>query len=175
MPLRQFDNLTTIPQRQKPDEDSGVVSIIGDKILWHNEDIVFAAMNLSDIAITGEYTNDSGPWFDDWFITLVGKNGEWINIPWYANGIDELTKVLSEKFEAGLNISSLANSAVWKSIVRFPESLKDKPLFILVPSVYYKEPKTFFDRILYAMGLGKFNTTKQKELSNDVKEFLKQK
>lgn len=173
MTLPKFRHSASTSQRQKPDEDSGIVSIIGDKILWHNEDIVFAAMNLSDIAIIGEHTNNSGPWFDDWFITLVGKNGQWINISWYANGVDELTKILSEKFQAGLNISNLANSTIWNSIVRYPETLKDKPVFILVPSIFYKEPKTFFDRILFAMGLGKFNTTKQKELSNDVKEFLK--
>lgn len=154
--------------RQNPEHSSGIIAIEGDKIIWHNTDLVFATFNLSNIVVIGEYTNSNGPWFDDWFITFVTKDGKWFSIPWYADNIDELTKILCDKFQPDLNVSYLTNSTIWKSIVRHPANLKDKPLFVLTPSKNYKEPKTFFDKILSSIGLGNFDTTKDISLTDEV-------
>ena len=84
--------------RQKQEQSSGIITIEGDKIIWHNTDLIFATFNLSDIVVIGEHTNSNGPWFDDWFITFVTKDGKWFSIPWHADNIDELTKILCSKF-----------------------------------------------------------------------------
>lgn len=158
--------------RQKSDQSSGVVTIQGDEVIWHNVDLVFATFNLHDIVVIGEHTNSNGPWFDDWFIDFVTKDGKWFSIPWYADNIDALTNVLCDKFQSDLKISYLTNSTNWNSIVRHPSNLKSKPLFVLTPSDSYKEPRNFFERFLAGIGLGNFDTTKNVNLTPDVKKEL---
>lgn len=158
--------------RPKSEQSSGTITIEGDRITWHNIDLVFATFNLAEIIVIGEHTNSNGPWFDDWFIDFVTKNGKWFSIPWYADNIDALTEILCDKFEPDLNISYLTNSASWNSIVRYPSNLKGKPLFVLTPSTTYKEPKNFFQRLLAGIGLGNFDTTKDINLTSDVKNEL---
>jgi hypothetical protein len=161
-----------ISSRQRPEQSSGIISIEGDKVIWHNIDLVFATFNLSDIVVIGEHTNSNGPWFDDWFIDFVTKGGKWFSIPWYADNIDELTKLLCAKFEADLNGSFLTGSTKWASVVRHPVHLKNKPLFKLTPTENYKEPKTIFDKMLYSFGLGNFDTTKKLDITDEVKSEL---
>lgn len=165
----------TTPQtssRQRPEQSSGIIAVEGDKVIWHNEDLVFATFNLSDIVIIGEKTNSNGPWFDDWFLTFVTKDGNCFDIPWYADNIDELTKILCDRFQPDLNVSYLTNSTKWNSIVRHPSSLKGNNLFVLTPIKTYKEPKTIFDKILSSVGLGNFDTTKEISLTDEVKKEL---
>ena len=163
---------TLTSSRQKPEQSSGKVTVEGDKVIWHNEDLVFSKFNLSDIIVIGENTNSNGPWFDDWFLTFVTKDGNWFNIPWYADNIDELTKSLCERFQPDLNVSYLTNSTKWDSIIRHPSSLRGSNLFLLRPIKNYKEPKNFFEKMLSSVGLGHFNTTKEVDLTDDVKKEL---
>ena len=158
--------------RQRPEQSSGIITVDGDKVIWHNEDLVFSTFNLSDIAVIGEKTNSNGPWFDDWFLTFVTKDGNWFDIPWYADNIEELTKILCDRFQSDLNVSYLTNSTKWNSIVRHPSSLKGMNLFVLTPTKSYNAPKTFFDKILSSVGLGNFDTTKNISLTDDVKKVL---
>lgn len=114
----------------------------------------------------------NGPWFDDWFLTFVTKDGNCFNIPWYADNIDKLTKVLCNRFQSDLNVSYLTNSTTRNSIVRYPSNLKGHTLFVLTPSKKHKEPKTFLDKILSSVGLGNFDTTKDVDLTDEVKKEL---
>jgi hypothetical protein len=50
--------------------------------------------------------------------------------------------------------------------------LKEKALFTLIPSANYKEPKTFFDKILSSVGFGSFNTTQDIAVTEEVKGEL---
>lgn len=120
----------------------------------------------------GEYTNSDGPYFDDWFITFVTKDRHWQSIPWYADNIDELTQYLSNKFQQDFNVTYLAGSTEWKSIIRYPVHLKGKTLFTLTPSATYKEPKTFLDKILSSVGIGNFDTTHIITLTQEVQNEL---
>jgi hypothetical protein len=163
---------TQTSSRQKPEQSSGIVTIQDDKIIWHNEDLVFTTFNLSDIIVIGEHTNSNGPWFDDWFLTFVTKDGNWFSIPWYVDNIGEFTKVLCDRFQPDMNLSYLTNSTTWNSIVRYPLHLKGHPLFVLTPSKTYKEPGTFFERILSSVGLGNFDTSKDIHLTDEIKKEL---
>lgn len=128
------------------ENSSGIVRLQGDTVFWDYNNKNILQIDLNDIAIIGEYTNSEGPYLDDWFLVFVTKDGQWQNIPWYANNIDELTQYLSNKFHQDLNVTYLANSIEWKSIVLYPTHLKEKALFTLTPSDTYKEPKTFLDK-----------------------------
>jgi hypothetical protein len=158
--------------RQKPEQPSGIITIEGEMVVWHNIDLVFATFNLSDVVVIGEHTNSNGPWFDDWFINFVTKDGKWFSISWYADNIDELTKILCNRFQSGLDGSFLTGSTKWASVVRHPTHLENKPLFKLTPTENYKEPKTILDKMLYSFGLGNFDTTKELDLTDEVKNEL---
>lgn len=49
--------------RQKPEQSPGRITLKGDNECWHNEDLVFATIDLSDVVVIGEQTNSNGPWF----------------------------------------------------------------------------------------------------------------
>jgi hypothetical protein len=83
-----------------------------------------------------------------------------------------LTQYLSSKFHQDLNVTYLADSTEWKSIVRYPTHLKEKTLFTLTPSATYKEAKTFLDKILSSVGFGNFDTTQNITLTEEVKNEL---
>lgn len=158
--------------RQKPEQSSGIITIQHDEITWHSEDVVFVTFNLSNIIVIGEHTNSNGPWFEDWFLDFVSKDGTWFSIPWYAENIDAFTKLVSDKFQTDLSGSYLTGSTKWASIVRYPANLENKPLFKLMPSKKYKEPKTILDKLLYSLGFGNFDTTQNITLTEEVKTEL---
>jgi hypothetical protein len=161
------------PKRKKPDESSGIVTLEGDKAIWHNEDLVFATVDLRDAVIIGEYTTASGPWIEDWFLVLVTKDGQWHQVSCYAQGIETLTEYLSRKFNIQLHLGALVNSTSWKTVVVYPLHLNGKQLFELVPAENYNPPKNVIQKFLhYGLGLGKFNTTQEVVLSADVMKEL---
>jgi hypothetical protein len=157
-------------ERKTPDDyESGTISLKGSTVIWHNDDLVLLQLDLADIIIIGEYTNSNGPWFDDWFLTFVTRDGAWRSIPWYAKNMEELLRVLSVRFHPALENSSLANSTSWKSVVRYPIALEGKELFNKVPSRTYKAPKNWFHKLLYSIGLGGFDLSYDLELTDPVK------
>jgi len=151
---------------------SGIVRLQGDIVFWDNENKNILKIDINDVVVIGEYTNADGPYFDDWFLTFITKNGQWQSIPWYADNIDKLTQYLSNKFDQDFNITFLANSTEWKSIILYPIYLKEKTLFTLTPSSTYKEPKTFFDKLLSSVGFGGFDKTQDIALTEEVKGEL---
>ena len=151
---------------------SGKVRIEDNIIYWDYENENLLQININEIVVIGEYTNSDGPYFDDWFLTFVSKDGQWQSIPRYAANIDNLTTYLSTKFDQDFNTTNLANSTEWKSSILYPTHLKDKMLFKLKPSSTYKTPKTLLDKILSSVGFGNFDTTQDIGLTEDVKNEL---
>lgn len=93
------------------DITSGTIELNDDSVLWRNEDVVFLQFDIADIVVIGEYTNSNGPWFDDWYMTFVLKNGQWKSIPQYAGNIDRLIEELCKRFDPLLKERQLANSS----------------------------------------------------------------
>lgn len=152
---------------------SGVVHLQDDIIYWDYDNKNILQINFNDIIVIGEYTNTDGPYFDDWFLTFVTKDGQWQSIPWYADNIDELTEVLCKRFLPDLNVSFLTGSTEWESVIRYPKRLNNEPLFKLISTETYKEPKRFFDKLLSSIGLGGFDTTNNVDLTDEVKKEIK--
>ena len=153
----------------------GIVELNGDSVVWHNEDVVFLQFNITDIIAIGECTNSNGPWVDDWYITFVFKNGQWVSIPQYAWNMEQLVDYLCEKFDPMLNQYQLANSTDWKSVVSFPVDLRGKELFQLEPSRIYKEPRNLFQKFLFYLGMRNFETSKEIMLSEEIKNLTNKK
>jgi hypothetical protein len=129
-------------------------------------------IDLNDIVVIGEYTNSDGPYFDDWFLAFVSRNGQWQSIPCYAENIDKLTEYLNVKFHQDFKITNLAHSTEWKSVVRYPIYLNGKALFDLTASETYKAPKTILDKILFSMGFGNFDMSQNISLTKEVRTEL---
>lgn len=154
------------------DITSGTIELNGDSVLWHNEDVVFLQFNMSDIVVIGEYTNSNGPWFDDWYMTFVLRDGQWKSIPQYAGNIDQLINELCKRFDPLLRERQLANSTKWNSVVSFPINIRGTGLFQLVPATTYKEPTTFFQKLLFSLGIKKTDSSKNILLSEEVQKVV---
>jgi hypothetical protein len=87
----------------------------------------------------------------------------------YADNINELLDLLCNKFDPDLRQNFLTGSTNWDSAILYPVSLKGKQLFKLTPTETFKEPKTFFDKLLSSMGFGGFDTTKCVGLTEEAK------
>ena len=153
----------------RKDTSSGTVHIDDDKIFWDYKGQNIVRVDVKDVVVIGEYTNSDGPYFDDWFLTFVTRDGQWQSIPWYAENRGELQKYLTQRFQCNFNVSLLTGSFEWNSLVRFPAHLEGKTLFVLFPTEKYKAPKNLFEKILSSMGFGGFDTTKYVLLTDDVK------
>jgi hypothetical protein len=159
-------------QQKENDNTSGKVRIEDNIFYWDYQDKNILRIDTKEILVIGEYTNSDGPWFDDWFLTLVTKDGQWQSIPMYADNINELLDLLCNTFEPDLRQNFLTGSTEWDSAILYPVSLKGKQLFKLTPTETFKEPKTVFDKLLSSMGFGGFDTTKYVNLTEDVKNEL---
>ena len=109
---------------------SGEIEIEIHKIIWKYKDEIVTKIDFAEIIMIGEYTIDSI--FDDWFIVFVFKNGSWKRISMFAENINELLIVLSEKFNSEVGQTQLANSAKWNSKISHPKSLRGQKLFKIV-------------------------------------------
>lgn len=154
------------------DINSGTIELNGDSVLWHNEDVVFLQFDISNIAVIGEYTNSNGPWFDDWYMTFVLKNGQWKSIPQYAGNITQLIEELCKRFDPVLRERQLANSTEWSSVVSFPNNIRGTELFKLIPETASKKPTNLLRKLLFSLGLTKPDTSKNIVLSEEVQKVV---
>ena len=111
----------------------GTVSLNGGDIVYRDDELQWC-LPMSSICLVGEYTNQSGPVGDDYFMVLLSRTREsWYEIPHDSRGLDALMNVLRESLGDALD-TKLANSTDFRSRVMWPAALVDKPLFDFVPS-----------------------------------------
>jgi hypothetical protein len=111
----------------------GAVSLDDGNIVYRDEELQWC-LPISSICLVGEYTNQSGPVADDYFIVLLSRTREsWYEISHDAAGLDALMNVLRDTLGGALD-TKLANSTDFRSRVMWPAALVDKPLFDFVPS-----------------------------------------
>ncbi len=126
-------------------------------------------VDLDKVVAIGEYTTDSGPFTDDWFLVFVFKSGAWEEVSVYTDGFQELALYLTELFGIDFSKPFLANSTEWKSFVRYPKSLEGKELFVLTPPKGYKPPTTFLQNMKVALGLGVYGKDWEVDLTEEIK------
>jgi hypothetical protein len=156
------------------EHNSGIVTIEDNIVTWCNQELVVSKFDLDDVVVIGECTNSDGPWFDDWFIAFVLKNSEWQFIPFYASNIDELLKVLSQRFDQSLALGTLANSTNWNSVVRYPKSIAGKQLFTSTSEYKVSKSRSLFQNALDKLGIDSSNISAFIDLSDDVKSEIQE-
>ena len=85
------------------------------------------ALPVSEIALVGEFTTQSGPYTDDWFLVLVHRDGRWIELSMYGGG-EQVRQQLPSWWVCPLQVG-LANSADFASRIIWPPELAGRPLF----------------------------------------------
>ena len=89
------------------------------EVVWH-----FA---IADLLLVAEYTNDQGPWRDDYYFVFgVGRPAVYYEVELGSglNALAELSTELGVRLEPGL-----ANSTDWQSRVLWPPALVGRALF----------------------------------------------
>ena len=117
--------------RPIPVVDSGVLSVASGLVRFSFEEEEIWSFPLDRLRLIAEYTNDNGPWLDDWYFIFV--EGDPVRIrraPVYA-GL-ELLPELSQHTGTPLE-HGLSNSTDFASRVIWPVELTDRPLFAFGP------------------------------------------
>lgn len=100
------------------------------------------AFAVKDLSLIGEWTDDHGPWQDDYFyFFLAGVPAQVFEVPMYANPrlMEELGQALGVSLEC-----RLVNSTTFSSRVIWPRELEGHDLFKYSPE---RRPSGLWNRI----------------------------
>jgi hypothetical protein len=126
-------------------EDSGRLAFVDDCVNYASATYGSWRLDASSIRLIGEFTNQSGPYMDDYFFVFFRHGGDgWYDASYYCDGRDEVWKALTARFP-GLTECGLGNSADFKSRVLWPAEHAGKPLFDFRPM---KRGDRWHDRLL---------------------------
>lgn len=87
---------------------------------------------VAEVRVIGEYTNESGPWGDDWFVVFVGNEGNWFEASTDATNVESVLWRLSVGLHAPITLG-LANSTSFRSQILWPPSLRGEQLLLFLP------------------------------------------
>jgi hypothetical protein len=129
--------------KKKNEHDSGKIWI-ENGIIYYLWDMMKTRWKIpiNKIKIIAEYTNQDGPFFDDYFLVFAISSEEQLTASFYAEGrgavLVELGKILNVELKF-----SLLNSADFKSCVMWPPDLSGEEFL----EFYILPPKSFIGRI----------------------------
>ena len=142
---------------------SGKTFVENGKVVWEYNTKRIVEVPIDQIKLIAEYTNDWGPWWDDWYLVIYNRQSQYFEISMYAEGHTEMMTHLGESLGIELSIK-LINSADWKSNILYPEQFNGKELW--VPKEV--KPKSFLGKIKALFGSTKIELI----LTETAKEIL---
>lgn len=132
----------------RSENDSGRLELKGDVLTYHSEHYGSWELSLKDVSVIGEYTNEDGPFADDWFLVFVEKGEpDWNEASVYAAGKDEVLADLESAFGIKLTCA-LHDSVTFKSRVLWPRTMLDEKLFEFHPDGPFRNMQVLCSRIL---------------------------
>ena len=105
-------------------EGGSIRRYAGGELAWE--------MPLSNLRVIGEYTTESGPAFDDWFVVFVDVDANWCEVPAYVSNVAVVLREVGEALGAPLTFG-LANSASFRSNILWPLTLRGQKLLSFRP------------------------------------------
>ncbi len=109
-------------------EDSGRIELVGDTIRYESATYASWVINVQDVRIVGEATNENGPFSDDYFLCFATAREKWHEASIHACGCDTFLSALSARLGSALRLG-LAASTSFGSRVLWPNELAGKPMF----------------------------------------------
>jgi hypothetical protein len=108
--------------------ESSHLEILDDTLVYADTRQPSWRLPISSLCVVGEYTNQSGPVLDDWFLVFVATgSADFYLAPVYATGTEVVRQALGARLGGSFG-TSLANSADFKSIVLWPPALAGSEL-----------------------------------------------
>jgi hypothetical protein len=98
------------------------LTLHGDVIRLHKSGEQIWQVPISEVRAIGEYTNQNGPWSDDWFIVFVGDAGNWFEVPANAPSVQPTLATLGDRLHTPLALT-LTRSASFASTILWPPHL----------------------------------------------------
>ena len=109
-------------------EESGVLAFERDTVGYTSRYYGSFSIPVADIAVIGEYTNQDGPYLDDWFLDFVLRDGCTIfRASAYAVNCREVLDLLSRVL--GASLPRRLTSTDFDSRVMWPPNLAGQPLY----------------------------------------------
>lgn len=116
----------------KQDDTSGEIALVGGAIVYRISGAGWT-VNLSDVRIIGEYTTESGPFVDDYFLVfLTAEQSGWYEASLYATGLESFLTEVGVALGAPIRLG-LCSSTAWRTRVVWPPTVEGEPLLLTVP------------------------------------------
>lgn len=109
--------------------DSGRYKIVDGVISYSSTRYSSWDLPLAEVSVIGEYTNEDGPFIDDYFLVFVTRNNlQWFEGSFYGAERDDLMRELSRLLDSELSLK-LSHSTVFASRILWPDYLCENELF----------------------------------------------
>src|SRR4051794_26017651 len=92
--------------------DSGRIELDGDRIRYRSAVYGTWDLQVADVRIVGETTNQDGPGVDDYFLCFATGLRMWYEASFYAAGRDELLSKLRARFRSNSPCATRPTSPV---------------------------------------------------------------
>ena len=124
-----------------PRSDSGTLALRDGTICYTSEGYGTWELPVDRVRVIGEYTDENGPYADDWFLVFVTSDGSWYEASNYADVQDKpkrraFEQALESHFK-GIILEpgdrSLASSTTFNSLIMWPPELSGRKLFDFQP------------------------------------------
>jgi hypothetical protein len=102
--------------------------IKNDTIYLKHNTITLVEIPIAEIKMIGEYTNDKGPFQDDWYVSFYYGENEYFEFSMNTNEIMDMLSNLGKRLNSEI-IPSLFSSTDWKSQILFPQKYKGNPIW----------------------------------------------
>jgi hypothetical protein len=109
-------------------EDLGQVHISHTVVDYRSRSYTSWNIDLLNVRIVGEFTDEAGPYCEDQFLVFVTGRGKRFDLPFGACGFSEARQHIGHFLNALLE-PRLAFSTALNSAVLWPPALEGKPLF----------------------------------------------
>lgn len=120
-------------KRSAEEPRAGSVRLEGDVVRFTRRGAVEWSVDLNELALLGELATDRGPYADDLVVIFVVRDGRWFELPFDADGADELLVELARRLDVDTKLQ-LCNRVDWVSRVLWPRELAGAPLFDFPPA-----------------------------------------
>lgn len=92
---------------------------------------VISWIGTNEVIVVGEYTTPEGPYGDDYFLVIIGSDGEIVEAPIDESFNDQVLQQLETISGVKMELK-LAHVTSFRSRILFPESMQGKPLYEFV-------------------------------------------
>ncbi len=109
--------------------NSGRLWLVDDFIQYDSAAYGSWRLPVGAVKIVGEFTNDNGPFLDDWFLIFVTAEQGWYEASMSAEGTKEFLHELAMRLGADNLLVELAGATDYDSRILWPAALRGEPLF----------------------------------------------